>query len=106
MHGRPAPFKVPFNGREPLRELVARAPQRRLGLEVELARQVGDGKEQVSEFFGGPRRTLRERFAQFPDLFLNLGHRARGVRPIESHCRDTRADFIGTQQRGQCSGHS
>lgn len=74
MYGRSAPFKISFNGREPLRELVARAPQRRLGFEVEFARQVGDGKQQVPEFFGGPRGTLRERLAQFLDLFLNLGH--------------------------------
>ena len=73
---------------EPARELVVGLPQCGLRLDAELARKIGDGKQQVAHFLlrarRGPARPARDDLAQFVHLFLNLLDHIVGPGPVEA----------------------
>ena len=60
-HRSPGFGDRPFQRAEPPCELVVGLPQRRLGFDAELARQVGDREEQIAHFFFGPLAAPRPR---------------------------------------------
>ena len=96
--------------RESSRELLVGPPQRRFGLDLELARQVGDRKEEVSHLLFGPPGVDRSgRLHHFPNLFdflANLRDDVVGAGPVEADRRRPRADLVGAQQGGKCRGNA
>jgi len=101
-----APLQVGFDRRKPGREFFVGGAQGTLRLELELAGEVGDRKQQVAQFFGRPFRVLGQRFAQLAHFLVDLVHHPDGVGPVKADGRHTRADFVGTQQARQGSGHA
>src|SRR5439155_21358158 len=87
------------------REFLVRLAQRRLRVDPELARQVGDGEKKVSHLFFRARlirRRVGNDLSQLVYLLLDLSDHVARALPIEADRCSTYADLIGTQQRWQC----
>ena len=79
-----------FHRLEPALKLVVRDPQRRLGLDAELSRQVDDREQQVAHLLFGARRIARfvlNGLAQLGDLLLDLPNDVARLRPVEARRR-------------------
>jgi len=82
---------------ETLLELVVRQPERRLGLDAELAGEVGDGEEQVADLFlgfGRVRAKSGDGLPYFANLFVDLVEHILGLYPVETDGRHPGADLV------------
>ena len=97
-----------LHAREALLELARRAAQRRLGLDAELARVVGDGEEQVADFVldGARRDRARRGGAHFAHLLVDLVEHVAGRGPVEADRGRPRGQLVGAQQRRQRRRHA
>ena len=77
VNGSPLGVEPGFERVEAGGELVVGIAERRLRLESELARQIGEREQQVAKLFGGPCRDSRARPRGTRALFFDLGQTSR-----------------------------
>src|SRR5437667_1165071 len=97
--------REPLHCLEPPPELVVRPLERRAGINAQLARQVHDGEQEITDLI--PQR-MPHPAARIPhldfelhDLFFHLVERSRRIGPIEPHARRPFLQPIRHQERRQ-----
>src|SRR5688572_30709689 len=91
-----------LDGVEACGELFVGPPQRRLRLDAQLPREIGDRKQQVAHLLLGARQMARRARFDFPPqlrhLLLDLVEDVRRPCPVEAYRRGAGADLVGAQQ--------
>lgn len=107
--------ELSLDGTEAAAELAVGRGQGGFGVEIELACDIGDREQQVTQLVAHrrPRRfvgrvpvAFADRLFELDDLLANLGERAVDLRPIEAHASRLLGQSIGPDQRGQRPGHA
>jgi len=86
LDGAAVGFQALFHVAESPAETIGGFAQGVLGIEIELARQVRDGEQQVAQLVGhGLAVSACAGVVEFSQLFLHLVAHARSVGPVEAH---------------------
>src|SRR5882672_3192946 len=93
-----------FHAAKSTLELGVGGAQRRLGIDIEFACQIGGREQQIADFFEDLRRwarTLRGRSAHLRELFGDLVGGLARMFEIKAHARRPLAELVGAHQRRQ-----
>ena len=89
-------------------ELGIAATQRLFWIDIEVAGQIGDGKEEIADFFAYPgfRRSCADFSFDFRHLFAHLGEYRFRIAPVKADARGLFLDLYRACQSGQAGRHA
>src|SRR5690606_21900890 len=102
----PAPGERLLDMAEPADELVVGGPQRRFGVDLEVAGDIGDYEQQVAELLlDAGLLACSDGGIELGELLLELAHDGREPRPVEADGGRLALQLHGTRQSGEGKGH-